>query len=154
MKYCSKIKARCPLKEAAPHVQGPSSDRALTFPFSNPNNFDRASLCPISLAPCLCPFINKQFISGSQTGLVASPGDQGYSSLLSFFCLWSLTHSATLKSHDLRQCSVSIKQYSNSHSHFHQLPQKLVALFEDQGNCSRVLEAISGQNSAEGQDGN
>lgn len=135
----------------------PVLDRALAFPFSNPNKFDRASLCPFSLAPCLCPFINKQFVSGSQAGLVAFSGDQGDLSLLSFSvpALGPVhTHPATLKSRCLRRCSVSINQCSNSHSHFHQLPQKLAALLRDQGNCSKVLEAISGQHLVEGQDVN
>lgn len=69
--------------------------------------------------------------------------------------LWPMhTHSDTLKSCCLRRCSVSINQYCNSHSHFHPLPQKLVALFMDQGDCSEVLRVISGENSVEGQDVN
>lgn len=99
------------------------------------------------LAPCLCPFISKHFISGSQAGLVASPGIRGTRLLLcSVSGLWPKhTHSVTLKKGYLRRYSISINQYTNSHSPFCQLPQKLVPLLKDHGNHSEVLGASLGK---------
>lgn len=146
------MKARCPLKEVvAPHFWGLSSDRALFCPLSleHPKQFWQSiSLCPFFLAPCLCPFVNKHFISGSQAGWVAFPGDEGNSRLLScpVSCLWPKhTHSASLKSGYLRRYTISINQYTSSHSHFCQLPQKLVPLLKDHGNHSKVLGASLGE---------